>query len=626
MEPGGPTRVQGRGLRLSRFERACLLVVAAAFLFRLWYALHPIVLWDSAWLLTLARSFGDTGTFLVPWYEQPGYSGYWPPLFPIYASPFVALLGPGYRTLVVAATVASALLVLATFLCTRDLLGRTRAFAAVALVAASPAFLVSDAQGTSESLLALTVVLAVWAFLRGLERPAFLPLAALCAFLAYLAKASLGLPLVALGLLAVALWRVRVRGWRRVVRSPMDLGLGAAALALLVLLALTRTDRLGGLGVGLLDPVRATLAEPLWLPVFLFKLVFAAAFLLAVTAPLSLRVVDAWRAPRTEASGALWLATLLPLAAGAVFSTSFYFHERRALVDFDNVRYLTPSLVPFLWLLLPHWPAEAAAAPEGKVEGARLRRRHEAAFTLAAGSVVALLLLNPVAVAASVPRLLLFAALALVPLGFALAALRAHVEVVPRRNARGETEHRYAPARPPPGTARTLLAVLAVAALAAFVVSSWYVGVALGLAVALAAMSPRAQVVCMALVLLAATAPSYDTRDPVEEVARETGDLLPPGSVVRVTETAVYVAAVAPEGLVVREGFPGNGTVEDAILYAHYRPPPEGGFPGFHPVKTWSRSAEPSPPLRLRLALEEALLGVEHADAPWPAYTLYLRD
>lgn len=621
----------GRGARLSRFERACLAVVAASFLFRLHHVAHPVIIWDSAWYLTLARSFGETGTFLLPWYETPVYSGYWPPLFPVFASPLVALLGPSYSTLVVASTLASALLVLATFLTTRDLLGRTRAFAAATLVAVNPAFLVSDSRGMSESVLALAVVLAAWAFLRSLDRPAWLPLAALFGFLAYLGKASLGVPLVAAGLVALAAWRVWTRGWRRVARSPVDVGVGVGAFALLGVLASTRSGKLGGVGVGLIEPVRATLSEPLWIPVFLFKLAFAATFLLAVTLPFSLRVAGAARAARTERASALWLATLVPLAAGAVFTTSFYFYERRQLVDFDNVRYLTPSIVPFLWLVLPHWPADAHAAPPGRTEGLHLRRRHDRLFLAALGLVALLLLLSPMAATASLPRLYALLLLGLVPLALGLMALRSRVDAVPRRTAKGETEHRYVPAPAPRATRAGVavgLAVALVALLLAWYVSSWYVGVALGLAVALAAQSPRAQAVAMALVLLAATAPGRETPAPFEQAGADMAAMLPEGSVVHVTDTAVYFAAVAPESLVVREGVPPDASQAEAILFIHLAggDPAPTLFPGYRFARSWDYEFDYTPPLQARIWVEETLLGFDYEERPSPALTLFVRE
>ncbi|HEX2021144.1 MAG TPA: glycosyltransferase family 39 protein, partial [Candidatus Thermoplasmatota archaeon] len=191
-----------RPRRLSGFEWACLGVVAVSFLFRLDYVLKPDAIWDSAWYLMLGRSFAERGDFWIRWTDPAEFSGYWPPLFPILVSGMVRLFGASYQTLAATATLASALLALAVLLTTWDLMGRTRAFAAMALVAASPAFLGSDMRGMGESTLALMVVLALWAFLKSLERPVFLPLAALFGLGAYLSKANLGLPFVAAGLVA----------------------------------------------------------------------------------------------------------------------------------------------------------------------------------------------------------------------------------------------------------------------------------------------------------------------------------------------------------------------------------------------------------------------------------------
>lgn len=618
MEPGKA--------RLSRFEWACLAVVLLAFAFRAYYVFFPHVIWDSAWYLALGRSFSETGTFLLPWFDQPAYSGYWPPLFPIFVSGFVKVLGPSYSTLIVAAIVASALLTIGVLLMTWDLYGRTRAFAAMALVAASPPFLVTDEQGMSESLLALMVALAVWAFLKSLKRPAWLAPAGVFAVLAYLGKASLGLPLVAAALVALAGWRVWTRGWRGVLRSRPDLVAAGVALALLALFAFTRSGKLGGMGLGVILPVRLALQDPTrWGWVFLFKLAFAAGFLGYVALPLTLRVRDAWRARRDEATSALWLATLLPLVAGAVFTTSFHITEGRSLVDFDNIRYLTPALVPFLWLLLPHWPAEGAPTPEGRVQGAELRRRHELLFALAAGTMALLLFLNPLPATPSLPRFFALLGLALVPLALALVARGSHFDVVTRRLAGGETEHRYVRAKAPPVRWLAVAAVSVVALLLGYYASGWFIAVALGLAVALSARSPRAQVATMAVLLVASTIPSFHTPTPWEEAVTSAAEAAGPEGIVGVVGEPVFVSGVAPEGATLRMVDETNGTV-DALLVIHLPGSPEPGTPElgrYKLVRTWEADFLPSPALAARIWVETRLLGEDYRFAKEPTVSLY---
>lgn len=624
-ETASAEAAQARKKGLTRFEWGCVAVVVVAFLLRLDFFFMPAFIWDTAWYLMLSRSFAETGTFLVRWSDPPMFSGYWPPLYIVYVTPFVKVFGAKYATLVLAAVTATFLLTLAVFLTTWDLFGRTRAFAAAALIAASPAFYSSDASGMSESLLALMVTLTVWAFVRSLDKPVFLPVSALFGILAYLGKASLGLPFVAVGIVLVAAWRVKSRGLQRVLRSPMDIGLAVAGVAFMLFLAFTRTERVGSIGLGVIEPVRRAVTEPMWAPVFLFKVFFAAAFLLVITLPLSLRIGDALRAKRTEGSGAIWIAAIFPLLVGPVFTTSFYFTEARQIVDFDNIRYLTPAIVPFLWVLLPFWdPHARPTVPEA--EGQRLRRRHEMWFVLAVGTMFVLLLLHPNAGNESLGRLLTFLLLALVPLGFALAARASHVDLQARKGLKGTVSYRYFTA-PAPITGRTTTLVLvAVGAVLAWYVSSWYLSVAVGLAVALAIASPRAQVVAMALVLLAATTPTMHTPLPAEAAADEGLARLPEGTLVGMSEPIVYSAAVAPDHLRLRLIDPSTPIQPDvdAILvstgYEH------GPYPGFVEVGAWDYTFTFSATLWLRLAFEQHVLGEKVEFQALRGLTLFVRE
>lgn len=623
--------------RLSPFERGCLLVVALAALLRVTFVLEPGFIWDSAWYLMLARSFGETGTFLLRWStpEAPLYSGYWPPLFPVFASPFVAVFGESYRTLVLASVTASALLTLAVFLTTRDLLGRRPAFAAMALVAATPAFYVGDANGMSESLLALMIVLAVWAFVKSLERPAYLPLAGAFAFLAYLGKASLGLPIVGALVAALVAWRVYTRGWRRVVRSPMDVGLAAAALVGIVVLAATRTERIGGIGVGVIDPVKRALVGAecsrlvpfldstgvhCWAGVFVFKVAFVAAFLLVVTLPFSLRLRDALRATRTERTDALWLAVLLPLLAGAVFTTSFFFTERRELVDFDNIRYLTPAIVPFAWVLLAHYPLPEE--PRG-LANERVRRSHLAWYWGAVAAMVALLLLNPLAGTETLPRFAALLLLSLAPIAVAAVAFSTNYGVAERRVGR-DVERRFVRTGVPGGDAKVALAATLVLVVAASAFSSWYAAVGLGLVVAIATASPARRAIAMGLVLLASAAPTVDTPLPAEEAAAALAKL-PEGTLVGMSEIIVYPAAVAPDTVAVRLVEPAS-IPDDAQALLMSGAALHREYEGFTRVAQWDYGFRFSPTLAARLAIERSVLGETFEFQKAPGLALYVRN
>lgn len=623
---------------LTSFELGCVAVVALAFLVRVGFILTPTIIWDSAWYLLLARSFVEMGTFYLPWSapEAPEYNGYWPPLFPIFVSLLVRVFGPSYHVLVLGSVLASALLTLAVFLTTRDLFGRTRAFAAMAIVAANPAFYVSDSKGMSESLLAFAVVLTVWAFLKSLDKPAWLPVAALFALLAYLGKASLGLPFVAAGVVALGAWRVWHRGWRAVVRNPFDVGLALAALAAFLFLARARSGRVGSIGLGLIEPLQRavggaqcgrflpfeSVGPHCWALLYPFKVLFVAVFLLIVTLPFSLRLVDALRARRTERTDALWLAVALPLLAGAVFTTSFFFTEGRNVVDFDNIRYLTPAMVPFLWLTLPHWPLEEHARV---TEGRAVRRWHFAWYGAAVGGMFALMMLNPMAGRATLPRLVWFLVLSIIPLAIGLVAYGSQFELVERRTSAGVVR-RYAPAtarRPHPYVVATVLLLVLTSA---WFFSAWYVTVALGLLVAMFSMSAKARVVATGLMLLGSAAPGVDARPPLDQAADEGLALLPEGTTVWTSEQVVFAAAVRSDNVRLRLLMPEAGIPEDAEVLLMQQTYSRMEWEGFTRVDEWNYTFTVSPTLALRIAIERHLLGRQVEFQQAVAVAIFVRN
>lgn len=632
-------------VRLTRFEWGCLAVIAAAFVVRLTFLLEPVFIWDTAWYLMNSRAFLDTGTFLIRWSEpdNPIYSGYWPPLFPIFAAPFVKVIGPSYHAVVAAAIGASALLVACVFLMTRDMFGRTRAFAAAALIAASPAFYANDAKGMSESLLGLAVALTVWAFVKSLERPIWLPVAGVFAFLAYLGKASLGLPFVAAGILALGAWRVYTRGWRRVVRSPIDMGVAVAGLVGIAILALTRSERIGGIGLGAIDPLKrgffqadcgelvgALTAQPApfvhlgphcWFLAFPLKVLFVSAFLFVVTLPLSMRLPQLLKQARTERTDALWLAVLLPIVAGAVFTTTFFFTEKREFVDFDNIRYLTPSLVPFVWLLVPLWTFEEE--PSAKEE--RIRRLHVTWYWIAVGMLVTILLLNPLTGTQTLGRFFALCALALLAVVVSLYARSTQYGVQERRVG-SAVERKFVRARQPSEGRRMAIVAGIVLIVGAWFYSAWYASVAFGLAVALATPAPSRRVVAFALILLASAAPSRFSSLPVDEAAVELAKL-PEGTVVAMSEIVVYPAAVAPDNVEVRLFADPDGPIPEEydvlLMQTDYS---DREFDGFTRYRSWDYRFSFSPTMQARLWIEATFLGEEFTFVPKTGLTMYVRN
>ncbi|HUR68266.1 MAG TPA: glycosyltransferase family 39 protein [Candidatus Thermoplasmatota archaeon] len=622
--------------KLSRFEWGCVLVLVLAALVRATFVLAPSFIWDSAWYLMLARSFGDTGTFLIPWSDPaaPEYSGYWPPLYPIFVSPFVKLFGPSYATLVLAADVAAALLVAGVFIATRDLFDRPRAFAAAAIVAASPAFYVSDARGMSESLLGLMVALTVWAFVKSLERPIWLPVAGGFAFLAYLGKANVGLPLVGAGVLALAGWRLYTRGWRRILRSSMDVTVALVGIAAMAYLAFTRSERVGGLGLGIIDPLRYGVMQAdcahivgihsvgphCWAIAFPLKIAFVALFLFVIALPLSLRLPQALKAARTERTDAIWLAVLLPLLAGAVFTTSFFFTESRTFVDFDNIRYLTPAVVPFVWALLPFWRFD----DEPEAQGERVRRHHETWYWLAVGVYLVVLLFNPLTATETLGRFVALTILAGVAIVLSLFARQSQYEVAERRATAG-TQRRYVRKRQPLVERRMALVAAGLLVLGGWAFTAWYAFIGYGLLIALATPSPARRVVAMSLILLMSAAPGASTAFPGEDAAQALATL-PEGTIVGMSETIAYPAAVAPDNVRLKLIDPSQPIPDDVQVMAIQGAAGSASYENFTRVRDLNYKFLFTPTLAWRVEFEKNVLGGSFEYPEVLGIALYVRN
>lgn len=612
---------------LTRFEWASIGVALTAIILRIPFITTPRIIWDSAWYLLLARSFGETGTFYLPWSDPaiPQYSGYWPPLYPWWLTPLVKTLGASYHTLALGSILATILLALIVLYTTTDLFGRTRGFAAMALVAASPAFIASNSTGMSEPLLAAMVTLTVWAYLKSIRETKWLILAGVFALLAYLAKASLGLPFVLLGVAVLAAFRIRSRGLRAVIRSPIDIGVLAAGLATAAIMAATRTEKFGGIGLGFIEPLKLVVGQPLWVPVFVFKVFFASVFLLAITLPLSLKLKHAWNDRRQEMVGTLWLAAVVPLVLGAVFTATFFLTEGRELIDFDNIRYLTPAIVPFIWLVIPYYDFTALEST-AKIKDKRIAHRHLLAYAAAVGALFALFLVNPNAPAQTFLRFTLFLMMSALPLGLAAYVLTTHYKHAKRTTAEGEDTRLVAsPARNAGGGA--MVGVFAIGVLLAWFVSATYGYFAIALAVARVSMSPRWRVLAVALLFLAATVPSARTVFPVEEASEEIAAMFPDGTMLGLDERAVYFAAVAPANMELRMiGFNAGEVPPDEIdaLVIVNRPVEEPA--NFTLVKRWLYGIDLYPTLELTVGIERALTGDSPTLCPSPALSLYARD
>lgn len=528
---------------LSRFERACVGVVAFAFALRAAALGTRLHVWDSAWFLTMARSFSDARSFVLPWSipgQEPYFAQYFPPLFPIVASPFTRL-AEGYPALLLAAFATGSLATAAAWWTTRDLLDRERAFAVAAIVATSPLLLGSELKGMSESLLASCYLVAAWAVARSRERPAFALLAVPFAALAVLAKASVGAGFALAGALALA---VALLADRRARSSPWTI---AAALALLapaiawaLLGPLREQGKTWGLGIAAMEPVRALLREPLAVVAVLAKLAFVLGLLALFTLPLL--APGALRRAASDSKGRVLLgATAAPLLAAAPFTAAFYLDEGRAFFDFDNLRYVAPALAPLLWILLasPLQPLDEPA------RGA-LPRRRRALFVAALALAAVAIALNPLAIGVSGARGFAAIALFAVPIALALASLASDFETRKRESSKG-VEARVVPRK---ADARSVGSVAgAGAALVAFAlfVGAQFVAPLGAAAVALAGRGARERVLAAAILFGLVAASGVYAYAPFEEVAERAAACAGESGAVQVSWAgAPYYAAVMP--------------------------------------------------------------------------------
>ncbi|MGQ0797881.1 MAG: ArnT family glycosyltransferase [Methanobacteriota archaeon] len=174
---------------------------------------------DAAEYAVLADSILDGQGMWLPWGEfwdvdawSASPSHHYPPLYPAFLVPFVAVLGfvPFAPQL---ASLSAGLALLAVYgRATGSFFGRDKAAWFVALLALDPVLLVTTGTGYAENLVTLLFVVTIAAILKSLTRPRWILVAGATAALAYLTKSSVGPFFLVAGLAGFA-WRFRFARW-----------------------------------------------------------------------------------------------------------------------------------------------------------------------------------------------------------------------------------------------------------------------------------------------------------------------------------------------------------------------------------------------------------------------------
>ncbi len=184
---------------------------------------------DGAEYAVLGESILQGRGMWLPWGEywevdvwRAGPSHHYPPVYPVYLTPYLTAFGFSTLAVHIAAFAAGLALLAVFYFATASLFGREKAAWFVALLALDPVLIATTGTGYAENLVTLLFVATVAAILKSLERPRWILVAGLAAGLAYLTKSSVGPFFLVAGLAGLA-WRFRFAG-RAVLRDRAYFG------------------------------------------------------------------------------------------------------------------------------------------------------------------------------------------------------------------------------------------------------------------------------------------------------------------------------------------------------------------------------------------------------------------
>jgi len=328
---------------------------------------------DAAEYAVLGRSIVEGRGMWLPWGEAwdldtwtPGPSHLYPPAYPAYLAPFLAVIGYSPIAVQAAAFVAGLALLAAFFVATRDLFGREKAIWFVALLALDPVLITTTGTGYAENLVTLLFVITVAAILKSLKTPQWILVAGLAAGVAYLTKSSVG-PFFLIAGIAGFAWRFRFVRWAVFRDRAYLAGIGIFA-SLAGGWALRNVSLFwDGSFPGLLtswqtsawfsSALGATLARPAdYLAILAVRIPFFAALFLLVAGPWW-REIRRLPLLRDEASSALGLAAGLTYVLAWLISGALWVLERGPVYWADMSRY-TVAANPVVW-----WMAAKGSEP-----------------------------------------------------------------------------------------------------------------------------------------------------------------------------------------------------------------------------------------------------------------------
>ena len=173
---------------------------------------------DAAEYAVLGESILQGRGMWLPWGEyweldvwRAGPSHHYPPVYPVYLTPFLAILGFSTAAVHAAAFAAGLALLALDYVAMTSLFGRVKAAWFVALLALDPVLVATTGTGYAENLVTLLFVATVASIVKSLERPRWILVAGLAAGLASLTKSSVGPFFLVAGLAGLA-WRFRFAG------------------------------------------------------------------------------------------------------------------------------------------------------------------------------------------------------------------------------------------------------------------------------------------------------------------------------------------------------------------------------------------------------------------------------
>lgn len=203
----------------ARSSRLPFLLLATGVGLRVFAVAHFPVAADAAEYAVLGTSILDGRGMFLPWGEwweteawPPGPSHHYPPVYPLYLSPFLAAFGFTTFAPRLGAFVAGLALLAVYFRATASLFGRDKAAWFVGLLALDPILIATTGTGYAENLVTLLFVVTIAGILKSLERSRWILVAGLAAGLAYLTKSSVG-PFFLIAGIAGFSWRFHFERW-----------------------------------------------------------------------------------------------------------------------------------------------------------------------------------------------------------------------------------------------------------------------------------------------------------------------------------------------------------------------------------------------------------------------------